>query len=202
VQAAGCSPSLFYLGRILCPSKSVCCNVQFSAAYSTGKALVPLPHSVINALENTMSDLGGSLISSAQQQSEKVRTQYSRGQHRPRISHLLGSLTPLEHGHRHIDPCSLHCVDASSTCVASVAQSVLVHCCVLQALYALDAKVDSVVSMATGEGRGPGVFPTEVWWESLSHRPPFKYMVSAYQQAHDAVVQTPIYTKCVFSNCQ
>lgn len=46
--------------------------MQFSAAYSTGKALVPLPHSVINALENTMSDLGGSLISSAQQQSEKV----------------------------------------------------------------------------------------------------------------------------------
>jgi hypothetical protein len=64
-------------------------------------------------------------------------------------------------------------------------------------LYALDAKVDSVVSMATGETRGPGgASPTEVWWESLSHRPPFKYVVSAYQQAHDAVVQTPIYTKC------
>lgn len=47
--------------------------MQFSAAYSTGKALVPLPHSVINALENTMSDLGGSLISSAAQQSEKAR---------------------------------------------------------------------------------------------------------------------------------
>jgi hypothetical protein len=45
---------------------------QFSAAYSTGKALVPLPHSVINALENTMSDLGGSLITTAQHQSEKV----------------------------------------------------------------------------------------------------------------------------------
>jgi hypothetical protein len=108
----------------------------FSAAYSTGKTLVPLPHSVINALENTMSDLGGSLISSAQQQSEKV-------------------------------------------------------------LYALDAKVDSVVSMATGEVRGGGVSPPEVWWESLSHRPPFKYVVSAYQQAHDAVVQTPIYTKAL-----
>lgn len=47
--------------------------VQFGAAYSTGKALVPLPHSVINALENTMSDLGGNLISTAAQQSEKVR---------------------------------------------------------------------------------------------------------------------------------
>ena len=74
--------------------------------------------------------------------------------------------------------------------------STQLRCCVLQVLYALDAKVDSMVSMATGEGRGATASPTEVWWESLSHRPPFKYMVSAYQQAHDAVVQTPIYTKC------
>lgn len=72
---------------------------------------------------------------------------------------------------------------------------------VLQVLYALDAKVDSVVSMATGEVRGGGgVSPPEVWWESMSHRPPFKYVVSAYQQAHDAVVQTPIYTKCGLSS--
>jgi hypothetical protein len=69
------------------------------------------------------------------------------------------------------------------------------HDYVLQVLYALDAKVDSVVSLATGEVQGGGVSPPEVWWESLSHRPPFKYVVSAYQQAHDAVVQTPIYTK-------
>jgi len=59
-------------------------------------------------------------------------------------------------------------------------------------LYALDAKVDSVLSM-TGEARGGG----EVWWESLSQRPPIKYVMSAYQQAHDVVVATPIYTKCV-----
>lgn len=63
---------------------------------------------------------------------------------------------------------------------------------VLQVLYALDAKVDSVVNMATGESKESA---TEVWWESLSQRPPFKYVVTAYQQAHDAVVATPIYTK-------
>lgn len=61
-------------------------------------------------------------------------------------------------------------------------------------LYALDAKVDSVVSLATGEGREGCA--NDVWWESLSQRPPFKYVLTAYQQAHDAVVQTPIYTKC------
>ncbi len=49
------------------------CSAQMSAAYTTGRALVPLPHGVINALETTMSDLGGSLISAASQQSEKVR---------------------------------------------------------------------------------------------------------------------------------
>lgn len=63
-----------------------------------------------------------------------------------------------------------------------------------QVLYALDAKVDSVLSM-TGEARGGG--GGEVWWESLSQRPPIKYVMSAYQQAHDVVVATPIYTKCV-----
>lgn len=63
----------------------------------------------------------------------------------------------------------------------------------LQVLFALDAKVDSVVTMATGETKESA---TEVWWESLSQRPPFKYAVTAYQQAHDAVVATPIYTKC------
>lgn len=46
--------------------------MQISAAYSTGKSLVPLPQGVISALENTMSDLGGSLVSTAAQQSEKV----------------------------------------------------------------------------------------------------------------------------------
>lgn len=65
--------------------------------------------------------------------------------------------------------------------------------CESQVLIALDAKVDSVLSM-TGEARGGG--GGEVWWESLSQRPPIKYVVSAYQQAHDVVVATPIYTKC------
>jgi hypothetical protein len=106
-----------------------------SAAYTTGRALVPLPHGVINALETTMSDLGGSLISAASQQSEKV-------------------------------------------------------------LYALDAKVDSVMSM-TSEAQDGCAGGGEVWWGSLSQRPPIKYVVSAYQQAHDAVVATSIYTKAM-----
>ena len=61
-------------------------------------------------------------------------------------------------------------------------------------LYALDAKVDSAVRTATQVCDGAGA-AGDVWWESLSQRPPFKYVVTAYQQAHDAVVQTPIYTK-------
>jgi hypothetical protein len=79
-------------------------SLQFSAAYSTGKALVPLPHSVINALENTMSDLGGSLISSAQQQSEKVHRTlplHRRCQEAHASASCFGTLTLLDH---HIQP--------------------------------------------------------------------------------------------------
>lgn len=75
-----CSPCSGCVGLYLQTCVSQTTRVfaaQFSAAYSTGKTLVPLPHSVINALENTMSDLGGSLVSTAAQQSEKVRQPFT-----------------------------------------------------------------------------------------------------------------------------
>ena len=143
-----------------------------------------------------MSDLGGSLISSAQQQSEKVHCSCRTADVRRRPCLCRFWLTheqavPAARGCRRFMLASVEiCLSVGAHCVVNMYG-------VLQVLYALDAKVDSVVSLATGEVRGGGgVSPPEVWWESLSHRPPFKYVVSAYQQAHDAVVQTPIYTKC------
>ena len=58
-------------------------------------------------------------------------------------------------------------------------------------LYALDAKVDSVISLAhtvAEEGEG--------WFAELAQRPPVKSAVAAYQRAHDIVVATTVYSKC------
>jgi len=59
-------------------------------------------------------------------------------------------------------------------------------------LYALDAKVDSVISLAQSvaeEGEG--------WWAELAQRPPVKTAVAAYQRAHDTVVATAVYSKAM-----
>lgn len=64
-------------------------------------------------------------------------------------------------------------------------------CIHTQVLYALDAKVDSVISLAQSvaeEGEG--------WWAELAQRPPVKTAVAAYQRAHDTVVATAVYSKC------
>lgn len=103
-----------------------------SMAYSTGRAMMPLPHSVINALETTMSDISSDFVSAASERSEKV-------------------------------------------------------------LYALDAKVDSVISVASNVRENAS---SDVW-ERLAQQPPLKYAWTCYQKTHDVVVATPIYTKAL-----